>query len=321
MENQIFNDRFIDKVREKIPHRGKMSSSLSEMLMIEKEAVYRRLRREVPFTFSEVCRVSQVLGISLDDLAAVSTGKSRPFQLKLTEYWNPREIDYIMMEQAVGILDQMGCEPDSEGNFSGNQIPQMLYEPYEFLNRFHIFYWKYQYDGAERLAPFSDVKLTDRYADICRDYVAASKRIKSMSYIWDRSFISNLVDDIGFFGSIGLITPEEMLGLKSDLHKFIDDMEQLAARGEWEDTGNKVWFFISNLHFDTNYTCFKSGNFNISLINTFTLNSAASLDGNTYDCMKSWIDSSKRVSTLISRSGEMQRIQFFARQRGIVDTL
>lgn len=321
MDNQLLHDRFIEKVREKIPHKSKMSNALAEILMIEKEAVYRRLRREVPFTFNEVCKVANMLGISLDDITSISSEKSRPFQLKLAEYYDPKEIDYIMFEQAVHILDLMGKEPGSEGNYSGNQIPQMLYESYDVLTRFHVFYWKYQYDGAERMASFSEVKLSDRFLKISRANAEASRRIKTMSYIWDRSFLSNLVEDIRFFESIGLISEGDKQELKSEILTFIDDIEMLAARGEWEDTGNKVYFFISNLHFDTNYMCLESGNYHLSLINTFTLNSVASLDKSTYEKMKSWINSSKRVSTLISRSGEMQRILFFAKQREIVNSL
>lgn len=321
MDSQLLHDRFIEKVREKIPQKSKMSNALAEVLMIEKEAVYRRLRREVPFTFNEVCKVSQVLGISLDDITGVTSEKSRPFQLKLVEYHNPKEIDFIMIEQYVNILELMGKAPNSEGSYSGNEIPQSLYLPYENLTRFHIFFWKYQYDGAEQLVPFSEIVLGDRLREMCRKQAMAFRQIKSMSYILDSSFLSTLVDDIHFFESMSLISPEEKLALKDDILRFIDDIELTAAKGEWSETGNKAYFFISNVHFDTNYTCFESGNYYLSLINTFMLNSVASLDKSTYERMKSWINSSKRVSTLISRSGEMQRILFFAKQREIVNAL
>lgn len=319
--SMLVHDRFIEKVREKMPNRSMMSNALAEILMIEKEAVYRRLRREVPFTFSEVCRIAHVLGISLDDLTEISSEKSRPFQLKLTEFYQPAEIDYIMMEQFVNILDAMSAESFSEGNHSGNQIPESLYVSYENLLRFYIFYWKYQYDDAENIAPYSAVMLSDRIRAICRGHARAIRQIETISYIWDRSLLLNLVEDIHFFEDINLITPEEKRELKADLFKFIDDMEMLAARGEWLETGNKVNFYISNVHFDTNYTCFESESYHLSLINTFTLNSVASLEKGTYEKMKSWINSSKRLSTLISCSGEMQRILFFAKQREIVGGL
>ena len=37
--------------------------------------------------------------------------------------------------------------------------------------------------------------------------------------------------------------------------------------------------------------------------------------------LKEWIQSLKKFSTMISESGEMQRIQFFQQQREIISTL
>lgn len=74
------------------------------MLYIEREAVYRRLRGEVPFTFVEVMTVAKELGISLDNLTETDTCKSRPFQLKLVEYANPLDADFRMMQDFVEIF-------------------------------------------------------------------------------------------------------------------------------------------------------------------------------------------------------------------------
>ncbi len=315
------HDRFIAEIREKIPQRSKMSGILAEILMIEKEAVYRRLRREVPFTFHEVARVCQTLGISIDNIIGFTTEKSRPFQLKLAEYYEPKEIDYIMMEQYVSFLEKLNEESYSEGNASGNQIPNLLWTQYKNINRFHIFYWKYQYDSDSKVVRYGDVKLSDRYWTLCQRHSIAVHNIKNMSLIWDRNLFATLVDEIRFFESINLITIEEKMDLKEEILRFIDDVEMMAARGTWKETPNPVNIYISNMHFDTNYTCFEGGNFYLSMINTFTLNSVISLDESTYGKMKSWLQSAKRVSTLISRSGEMQRILFFAKQREIVNSL
>ncbi len=321
MDNQLLHDRFIAEVREKIPQKSRMSSTLSEILMIEKEAVYRRLRREVPFTLNEVAKVCQTLGISIDNIIGITTEKSRPFQLKLTEYYEPKEVDYIMMEQFAAFLEQLAGESYSEANSSGNQIPMALWTLYRNITRFHIFYWKYQYDSTDRIVRYGEVKLSDRYLDLCMRHSKGAHNIKNTSFIWDRNLFATLVDEIRFFESINLITVDEKLELKKEIMRFIDDVEMMAARGTWKETPNVVNIYISNIHFDTNYTCYEGGNFYLSMINTFTLNSVASLDESTYDKMKSWLQSSKRVSTLISRSGEMQRILFFAKQREIVNAL
>ena len=45
------------------------------------------------------------------------------------------------------------------------------------------------------------------------------------------------------------------------------------------------------------------------------------MDAGIFRSLKEWIQSLKKFSTLISESGEMQRIQFFKQQREIIDTL
>jgi len=53
------NTNLIEAMKEKLPLKGK----LADMLMdIGKEAVYRRLRGEVPFTLQEAALVSRKLG-------------------------------------------------------------------------------------------------------------------------------------------------------------------------------------------------------------------------------------------------------------------
>ena len=51
------NTNLIEAMKEKLPLKGK----LADMLM-DKEAVYRRLRGEVPFTLQEAALVSRKLG-------------------------------------------------------------------------------------------------------------------------------------------------------------------------------------------------------------------------------------------------------------------
>ncbi|MCC8096197.1 MAG: hypothetical protein LIP05_13080, partial [Tannerellaceae bacterium] len=66
MKTDILYDNFLQTLKEKIPQKAVLANTLAQILSIEKEAVYRRLRREVLFTFSEVAIISHYLGISID---------------------------------------------------------------------------------------------------------------------------------------------------------------------------------------------------------------------------------------------------------------
>ena len=58
------NTNLIEAMKEKLPLKGKLADMLMDTLYIGKEAVYRRLRGEVPFTLQEAALVSRKLGKS-----------------------------------------------------------------------------------------------------------------------------------------------------------------------------------------------------------------------------------------------------------------
>ena len=57
------------------------------------------------------------------------------------------------------------------------------------------------------------------------------------------------------------------------------------------------------------------------LVIAYSINSITTQDPEMFRGLKEWIQSLKKFSTLISESGEMQRIQFFKQQREIISTL
>ena len=59
-------DVFLSELRRKIPRGAELTTTLTDMLYLEREAVYRRLRGDVPFTFMEVVTIAKKLGISLE---------------------------------------------------------------------------------------------------------------------------------------------------------------------------------------------------------------------------------------------------------------
>ena len=109
--------------------------------------------------------------------------------------------------------------------------------------------------------------------------------------------------------------------LKKELLQFLDDMEMLAIKGKFDDTGSSVYFYISSTNFDTSYRCVEVKHLRVSLIRAFTLNAVVSLDRQTYERISGWLQAVIRSSTMISVSGARQRICFFEKQRSIIKAL
>lgn len=321
MKKEFLYDNLLNAIKEKFPLKTNMVSALVDLLCIEKEAVYRRLRGEVAFTFAEIVTIANTFGISLDNIVGTLTAKSRPFQLKLVDFLHPVEIDYDMLDQYIDILSLAREDDKSELIDCTNILPQQLYMKYTYISRFYLFKWLYQCGKPGRTKRFAEIEVTDRFAEMQIATVEESRYIRNSYYILDPLIFHYLVNDINYFMSINLLDADDVKHLKVELMKLLDELETLAARGCFEDTGNKVFIYISSVNFDTSYWCVLVNNYRISMIKTFILSSVASLDEGTYDKLRKWLRALIRSSIMISVSGERQRVAFFKAQRELIQSL
>lgn len=98
MMTDKLNSGLIESMKEKIPEGANLANLLMDILYIGKEAVYRRLRGEVPFTFTEAAVISQKLGVSLDQLIGANFGGNALFGLNIVHYADPVETYYAMID-------------------------------------------------------------------------------------------------------------------------------------------------------------------------------------------------------------------------------
>ena len=225
-----------------------------------------------------------------------------------------------MMDNSVDVFRSIEPNTYSEAASSTNILPQALYLKYKYLTRFYLFKWKAQHDGLDSVQPLHEIVIPDRMVQIQRNFITETQRIKDSCFIFDNMIFMYLINDIKYFSSVNLISDNDVHELKEELYRLLDYTERLAARGKF-DNGHRINFYISNINFDTTYSYILTQKCKLSLIKAFTLNSVASLDDKTFDSVKNWISSLKRFSTLISESGDLQRIHFFRKQRELVSTL
>ncbi|MCD7938447.1 MAG: hypothetical protein LUG98_16430 [Tannerellaceae bacterium] len=316
---ESFN-RFIEIIKERVPERGKITAVIGGILNMEKESVYRRLRGDVPFVFSEIITLARELEISLDSLIPENEEKSRPFQLKMVDYAVPEENDYSMLEEFLRGLKKVASNKQSEVGGALNILPQSFCLGFSKIYQFYLFKWQYQYGFSDTIKPYRDIEPSQRLKSINKEIQLASSKAAATYLIWDENVFSNLVNDIRYFYSINLITAQEKEELKKNIFSFLEYMEILAINGHREN-GNKINFYVSNVTFETSYSYVEAGNYHLTMLKSFTLNDATSTDEQIFQRMKKWMQSLKRTSTLISESGQMQRIRFFEKQRNVVEKL
>ena len=316
----LFYQEFMSAIRDKISHKATLVNTITGLLDIDRDAVYRRLRGDVGFTFTEMAIIARNMGISLDVIAGIENLQSKPGKVNISRQVDPTEVDYEMFEGHVNLLKSIMNEPATKIMGAGNIIPHYLYMDYEYLTRFYLFSWN-QASGYGDARPYHEITIPDRLRILQKEAAMYAKYISTTTYVFDCQIFQRLVTNIKYFAKVRLIKEDDVSLIKNDLIAFLYYIENLTIKGKHEETGNEVSIYISDVDCDTNYSCLKTSNIQLTLFCAFMLNAIVSFDDDVFHEAGAWIRSLQRMSTLISVTGERARAIYFDTQRKMIDTL
>ena len=311
----------LQALNKKIPEQTKLVETLMETLFMERGAIYRRLRGEVPFTFFEVVKIAEKLDMSLNNFIYTDSVQVDRFELNIVDYVNMNEMDYKQWEDYVSLISSAKNDPQSELAESSNVLPITIYAKFPSLVKYYLFKYYYLLNESEARVSFSEMVVPDRLHRIYQSYSSESKNFARTIYIWDYSIFQYLVTDIRFFSDIKMISSDDIREIKKDLLALLDYIEEIALYGCFKETGKPVSFYISDINFDADYSYVQIDNFVMTHVRTFILNSVASTDYSSFRKIKNWIHSLKKSSTLITKSGMAFRADFFEKQRKMISEL
>jgi len=321
MKREDIQRNLLKALEKKFPDKAELVEMLVKILFMEKGAVYRRLRGEVPFSFFEVANIAEKLNISLNNLIYADLVKTDHFELNIVEYINMNEADYKQWEDYISLIGLAKNDPLSEIAESSNILPLLIYGKFDSISKYFLFKYQYLFNETESRISFGNLVFPERLKHIYHSYFNVSKNFSKTILIWDHLIFRYLVTDILFFSDTNLIYKEDIQEIKKDLFALLDYIDEIAFNGCFKETGNSVDFYISDINFDADYSYVQFNDLHISHVRTLILNSVASPLKSSFDIIKRWIQSLKKSSTLITKSGAIYRADFFEKQRKIVAEL
>jgi hypothetical protein len=316
MNTKTLNCDLIEAIKASLPAKANLPNALLDILKIGKEAIYRRLRCEVPFTLAEAATISKALGISLDRLSSVNVAQGALFNMYVPDYEDLFEAYYRTMKDFIANCVMIKDDPLAEWYTASNTIPHAFYMDHDYLLKFMLYKWLYQQNGFVRY--YGELELPEKIRRMQAEYSKMTRSLASSYFIWDEMMFLALINDFRYFYDINLITEEEKKLLKEDFVSLIDTLEGLASEGAHEN-GRMVYFYISNINFEATYSYLSTNRFKVSFIRLYAINTIHTADSHVFEYQRDWIQSLKKYSTLISVSGERQRVQFFKKQRSFID--
>lgn len=274
----------------------------------------------MPFTLNEASIISKQLRISLDNTIGAKGSENAVFNIDMINSEDALKTYEMIIRSNCDTFKMVKEYDNTEVGIGANLIPQIFYLKHYNLSKFRIFRWIYQSDRFNSTNVYSELVLPDHIRDLQKEYVRELQYVKNTIYILDNQVVNNFVNDIRYFRNINLIEKADIELLKEEFLEMLDELEERVSKGKFK-TGTSLQFYISNVNFEATYSYLSSPILNQAMFRLYSINAIVSSDPLIYKYNKEYILSLKKYSTLISESTEMQRIQFFNKQKDIIHSL
>lgn len=320
MKQENWYDTFIEMLNKRYPKKTQLIHFLMDLLELEREAVYRRLRKDVMFSIHEIVTIATAWSISLDEITEINSGNIS-FQMKMMNYLDPSKEEVNFLRNVIQSIEYLKNFPETEFMDICNKLPRKLFAGFEHLNHFYMFKWLYQYGSENEAQPMSKIVISKERKKVTKDYYNAIKLVPQSNLIFDCSLFEYLVQDIQYFHSIYMITNEEKELIKKDLLALLAYLLEVANKGYYPETRNKVSLYISQLKIDTSYSYTYTPEVNVCYVHVFEKFEIHSYNTEMVSNFMSWMQLKKRTSIQISEVDEKYRIEYFTKQRQLVESL
>lgn len=306
-----YQKALIDIIAKHVPEGEKLVDFLSRLIFLGKEASYRRIRCEVEFTLSEIVTISKQLNINLTSLIISDGGDKVTFNLRLFEDQNPIDNYIRMLEGNLTIFEGFPNKTDTTYYTVNRTIPYLLAFDCPYLIR--LGYLKDQFSGGSlQPLPLSHIKFPTSLAKAQIKYWSIVKQFQLVC-ILDPNLLTSVINDILFFYKLGLISEGEKMILKEEISSILKTINEVSSTGLFR--GKPISFYVSHVTLDLAHSLIVSKDLEVSMIDLHSPNSLVSFDTKMCESHLKRLYTIKKCSSLISQSGEMDKIVFLNRQR------
>lgn len=314
------NTAVLEQILRTIPDNVKPVGFFMDILDISRESAYRRLRGEKPLSFGEIYKLASELDLSLDEMAGYNRPKTAVFNYVGDLTKEPEKNLLEFLQYYEGFLSKLVAANNSEVVLTVNRLLHIMICGYDQLTKFVYYRWYHQINESPVNNQYAKFIIPEEIFEVSQRIVKLLPRLHKISYIIDNNLFLNTVKDIQYFYVRGLITPDELNLIKEDYLRFLNTSE-LSARKGLDHHGNVTDIYLSVFDI-TNSTTYTTWN-NIAE-SAFWQSPAYPLMTRNKEITtrhRAWIDSMKKYTTVISQSNELQRADFFNKQRGHINNL
>ncbi len=300
---------------------------VAELLAVSTDSAYRRIRGEKLLDINETSKLCQRFKLSVDSILSFSSDAVN-FQFNCVDFENFHFYEYL--KYVLNQLELIQQFEEKELLFAAKDIPYFHYFQFEEITYFKSYFWMkliLEYPDHEN-------KKFD-LADCSPEITSASKQIwnkylKTPSIeIWSNESINATLNQIEYCWDCGLFqNPKEAIIICNQMIDVVNHIEKQASLGNKfqfnsnaTKEGESFKLYYNEVTISDNTILFKMDGQNFTYIthNLFNILSSS----NEKFCLQTsqFFERIIKRSSLISQVSEKERIIFFRRATGKIESL
>ncbi|MDH6354877.1 hypothetical protein M2132_001210 [Dysgonomonas sp. PH5-45] len=320
--NQILKKGIINNILAKIPAHLNPVDFLQDALNLSKESVYRRIKGEVSFSLTDIIKLSSVLSFTLEEIITDNDEASDPppvtFNFRSNEMLEPQKTFSEILLAYVTDKEKLTKAKNVEVTVASNRLMILTSVYFDHLFKFYYYKWTQQTQQVSLNFSLSDIVLPQDIIEL-REKLKTVSTVGLHTYILDINFLKSTIQAIEYYYKRKLISEDEVVLLQKDLYAFIDIMEYTIKQKT--DFGNVTNIYLSTAQIESSgLYCKCDDEEKISLWISFgvTISSKSPEICKTY---KSWLNSLKKYSSLITGCNEALQTEFIDQQRNFIKNI
>jgi hypothetical protein len=317
----------INQCKERIGAKS-LAAELSELLGVNTDAAYRRMRGDTALSFDEIQKVCQHFNISFDSVINYQ-GKLVPFQFNAMFQSKFHILEYLKnIEQELKTLSRLGAE-SAKITMTNMDLPYFRQFGFKSLSRFKLFFWQRSVLNLEdfKQKKFDAYEQLDDYETIT-DNIYKYYHGVSSTEIWAPETLDSTIKQIQYYHESGLfVSKESATAICDDVQYLLDKLEQEAQLGKKVVQTPKgaissdFEMYQSDIFLSNNCIQAEFNNKTYTYVSFNSFNSLMSFSPHFSQECTHWVEQIRLKSILLSEVSEKLRYQFFKNLRQKLDEL
>lgn len=220
MSQQI---NFINQCKERVSD-GNFASDLAELIGVNVDAAYRRIRGATALTYDEIEKMCTHYNISFDSILNYK-GSLVPFQFNAM--FQPDFSIEAYLQNIANQLKDLTTTEDSKFVITAMDLPYFRQFGYKGLSRFKLFFWQRSVLNLEsyKRKKFEVREEDDNFDLLTKSIFEDYNRIESTE-IWTPQTIDSSIKQIQYYLESGLFVDNDIV------YQLCDELEDLLMQAE-----------------------------------------------------------------------------------------